>query len=245
MNNYIISGVALALFAIGVSQSRADIVTITGSEFDVVYDTSKLGLFGTPSLVGNNLFFTPNAFDAQSLNGAGTVNTASLASGIQLVAHNGYVFGNLSVAALGDYQMSGAGSSVNITGTLSANDDAKPLTLTQSNLIVSALTPLTIIDGADHNWYGTATITDLTPTVTPGNNPWLASARTIDLALQNTLWATTTAGGTAQQAFIQEKFSGVELMIDPVAVPLPAALPLFLSGLGGLGLWRRRRLMQV
>jgi hypothetical protein len=234
-------GLSAAVGVLNFEQARAAIVTLTGSEFDVVYDTTMLGLFGTPNLVGNNLFFTPSAFVAQSLNGTGPHTTASLANGIQLVAHAGYQFGNLGIAALGDYQMTGAGSSVNVTGSISASDANRPQTLTVSNLVINPLTPLNIIDGADHNWYGTASISNSTPTVTPGNNPWLGSASTIDLALQNTLTATTFPGSGQQQAFIQEKFSGVEIMIDPVAVPLPGALWLMGSGLAGIAGFRRKK----
>jgi hypothetical protein len=43
-------------------------------------------------------------------------------------------------------------------------------------------------------------------------------------------------------------FSSLEdTLDDPVATPLPAALPLFATGLGGLGLlrWRRKRKAQA
>lgn len=235
-------GICLALAVAEIGQAQASIVTISGSEFDVVYDTTLLGLFDTPSLVGNNLFFTPSAFVAESLNGSGTQTTASLASGIQLVAHPGYKFGDLSVTALGDYQMMGAGSSVNVSGSLTAQDHANPITLTVSNMVISPVTPLNIVDGADHNWFGTAVIGDSSPTQTPGHNPWLGTASTVDLALQNTLTATTAPGNGQQQAFIQEKFSGLEVMIDPMPVPLPAAIWMLGSGLAGLLSLRRKRI---
>lgn len=232
---------ASACWVICMAPAQAALVTIVGSEFDVVYDTTQLGLFATPSLVGNNLFFTPSAFSAESLNGAGTVATPSLASGIELIAHPGYQFGTLALATLGDYVMLGAGSSVGVTGSLTASDAANPLTQTVAALTISPTTPLNIIDGQNHNWLGTASINNATPTVAAGHNPWLGSAAVIDLQLQNTLTATSVMGPGQQQAFIQEKFSGVEVMIDPLAVPLPAAVWLLGSGLAGMACWGRRK----
>jgi hypothetical protein len=231
---------ALAAFALGIASTGASAatVTLTGTNFDVVYDPSTLGLFGTPQLIGDFLVFTPNSFSAQSLNGGGTQVTTSQVSGIELVAHNGYEFGNLSVVAVGDYLMQGAGASVGVSGTLSAADAARPLTQTVANFVVSS--PMNVDNGVVQNWSGNAAITDATPTVTPGNNPWLAQARTINVILSNSLMATTTPGNGASQAFIQEKFSSVELVIDPVPVPLPAAFWLLASGLGSLTLIRRK-----
>jgi hypothetical protein len=221
--------IAATLLVVTALPSHAATVTLTGTEFDVIYDTTKLGLFDAPTLVGTNLFFTPTAFVAQSTNGAGTVATASLADGLQIIAHPGYVFGTLSVAALGDYQMQGAGSSVGVSGSVTAMDAAQTLAQTAASLVITPST-LNIIDGAVHDWYGLASVSD----------PWLASASTIDLALQVTLSATTQPGGGAQQAFIQQKFNGVQVSIDPVAVPLPAAVWFLGSGLAGLAGLRRR-----
>lgn len=216
--------------------AQASTVTLTGTDFDVIYDPSTLGLFGTPQLIGDYLVFTPNSFDAQSLNGSGTDSTSSTATGIQLVAHAGYEFHNLSAVAVGDYLMQGPGTSVGVSGALTASDAARPLTLTVANLVVPS--PLNIANGVVQNWSGSAMINDGTPTVTPGYNPWLEQAATVDVQLANVLTATTAV--PASQAFIQEKFSSVELVIDPVAVPLPSPFSLGLSAIGGLLLFARR-----
>jgi hypothetical protein len=232
--NHPLTAAAVVLLA-GLSTSelsQAALVTLVGTDFNVVYDTTQLGLFGTPQLVGDYLVFTPNAFDAQSLNGAGTDTVNSLASGIQLVAHTGYQFGNLSEAAVGDYLMQGTGTLVSVAGTFQATAAANPLTQTTVNLSVSG--PLNIADGQTHNWTAGASITNSTPTDTPGYNPWLAQASTINVQLADTLMATTTRGSGGSQAFIQEKFGSVELVVDPVAVPLPGSAWLSLCGLAAL-----------
>ncbi len=216
--------------------SQASTVTLVGTDFNVIYDPSALGLFGTPQLLGDYLVFTPNSFEAQSLNGSGTDITSSAATGIQLVAHPGYEFGSLSMAAVGDYLMQGAGTSVGVAGALTASDATRPLTLTISNLVVPS--PLNIANGVVQNWSGSAAINDGTPTVTPGYNPWLEQASTVDVQLASSLTASSTE--PASQAFIQEKFGSVELVIDPMAVPLPSAFWLSLSALAGLLPFARR-----
>lgn len=220
----------------GAAWAHASTVTLVGTDFNVVYDPSTLGLFGTPQLLGDYLVFTPNSFDAQSLNGGGTDITSSAATGIQLVAHPGYEFGSLSMDAVGDYLMQGAGTSVGVSGSLTASDAARPVTLTTSNIVVPS--PLNIANGVVQNWSGSGAINDATPTVTPGYNPWLAQASTIDVQLASMLTASSTV--PASQAFIQEKFGSVELVIDPMAVPLPSAFWLGLSALAGLLPFARR-----
>jgi hypothetical protein len=232
-------GIAFAVLLGGTGlahPARADTITLYGTDFNVVYDSTQLGLFGTPELIGDYLVFTPNAFMAQSLNGAGTITTTSIAQDIQLVAHPGYQFGSLSVEAVGDYLMQGPGTSVGVSGNFTAQDASQPSNSTTAALVVSS--PLNVANGIVQNWSGSAAIND-TP---PGTNAWIPQAGTIDVSLSNWLTATTTAGNNNSQAFIQEKFSSVELVIDPeqTPVPLPASLWLGISGLAGLACFARR-----
>lgn len=104
------------------SQAFAAIQTITGVNFDLIYDDSKLGLFGAPSVAGNNIFFTPNNFKAESLNGAGIVTNNSTINGMQLVAKNGFQFGSIDLSEFDDYLMRDAESFVSVNGQLRAFD---------------------------------------------------------------------------------------------------------------------------
>jgi hypothetical protein len=236
-----ITAPALAAIVIGLSvPAHAGDITLVGPNFDVVYDPSSLGEFNAPMLIGNVLFFTPNNFTDQSLNGEGPEINNSVATGLELIADPGFQFNMLQVAAQGDYLMTGASSSVNVTGYLMATNPAQTLTQTTAQLVLNPSLPLNLDDGQTHNWAGTSTINAATPTDAPGYNPWLPGAQTVDLELSNTLYADTTSGSGPQQAFIQEKFAGLQLYIDPTPVPLPAPLLLLLTPLALVAGWTVR-----
>lgn len=224
----------------------AALVTLTGSQFDLTYDTTKLGLFGAPTLTGNTLSFTFNNFSAQSLNGAGAVNTNSTIAGLEFTAKNGFQIGAFDLVEFGDYTISGNGSFVRVQGQLRAFDLVQPLTTqTTANLLVSALTPLNINDGANHDWSASARIDASTPTVLPSLfNAITAGSGRVGMTIENRLTAyTDPASSGFREAFIEKKFVGVGLQVTvtPAPVPLPPTAALTLLGLTGLAVVARRR----
>lgn len=238
--------VAFGLSGVG-GVSRAALVTLTGTNFDLTYDTTKLGLFGAPTLVADTLFFTPNNFFAESLNGAGADTTNSTVTGLVLTAKNGYKFGAFELAEFGDYLISGAGSLVRVQGQLRAFNVASSLvTQTTNALTVNPLTPLTLNDGLLHDWNANARIDSSTsPVPVPFGtvqNVILSNPEAVGLTIENRLTAyTDPAGSGLREAFIEKKFAGVQLTVTPPsAVPLPAAAWLMLSGIGALGVAARR-----
>ena len=64
-----------------------------------------------------------------------------------------------------------------------------------------------------------------------------------NLAFQNVLFTAYAVGAIGQGAIETVSFTYGMLAITPEATPLPAALPLFATGLGALGLfgWRRKK----
>ena len=124
-------GVFGVLFGIGLVAAapvvQAATVKLDGVAFDVYYDDALLGLFGAPTLSGNVLFFTPTAFKAESLNGAG-VSTANATLNLRVELADGYDFSFLSLSESGDYLMRGASSEVDVLGQLRVFDLAAPLT---------------------------------------------------------------------------------------------------------------------
>jgi hypothetical protein len=228
----------LGLFA--ASPAYAAIQTITGTNFDLVYDDTKLGLFGTPSLAGNNIFFTPNNFKAESLNGAGIVTNNSTINGMQLVAKNGFQFGSIDLTEFGDYLMRDAESFVSVNGQLRAFDGANfAATNTSASLIVSSSTPLNIIDGFNHDWQAAASITNATASKS-GLTGWLSNASIVNITVENLLTAYTEAGPGPEQAFIEKKAIGVGLVVTS-AVPEPGVWSSLSAGLFLLGMMASRR----
>ena len=218
-------------------------VTKVGTNFDVVYDDTKLGLFGGLDLVGNNLFFTPNNFKAESYNGTGLNVTSSTVNDILLIAKGDFKFGSISLQEFGDYFLLGGGQ-VNLGGQLRAFDPASPFaTQSSDNIFVSPTTPLSANDGVNHDWYGGAKISNTTSTIIPGNAGWLSSASKVVISVENILTAFTPANLSGPQgAFIEKKFVGVGVdMVMTSAVPEPETWISLLSGLLLVGFVVSRR----
>ncbi len=99
----------------------AALVTLTGDNFDVQYEQTQasLGLFGTPSLVGGNILFSANNFFVQSANGQGLASTSGSLV-MYLIPHQNMQVSGLSLFAFGDYRLQGAGSYVQVSGSLGA-----------------------------------------------------------------------------------------------------------------------------
>ncbi|RVU45124.1 hypothetical protein [Rubrivivax rivuli] len=228
--------------------ARAELVTISGTDFDLTYDTTKLGLFGAPSLAGNSIFFTFSGFVAESLNGQGAVTQNSTISGLVLTARNGFQFGELVLVELGDYKLSGAGSRVDVQGRLRAFDMSAPITTqTVAALELEPGSSLAMANGLLHEWAATARI-DGNSAVQPvpsvfgvATNAIQARPRALGVSIENQLTAYTEATSMGlHQAFIEKKFAGVQMLVAPVPLPSTAAL----AGAGllaGLGLWLRGR----
>jgi hypothetical protein len=228
--------------------AHAALVTVSGTDFDLTYDTTKLGLFGVPTLVGNSIFFTFSGFVAESLNGAGVVTQNSTISGLVLTARNGFQFGAFDLAEFGDYRLNGSDSAVQVNGQLRAFNVASAInTQTAANLALAPGTSLNLNDGALHDWAALARIDAATaaqwvpPVFGAPTNVIQSRAREVGITIENQLTAYTDASGTGlRQAFIEKKFAGVQMTVSPV--PLPPSAALLAAGLTA-AIWvvRRRR----
>jgi len=208
---------------------NAAIVTLNGADVSFTYDDSSY--FGIANVVGNSIFFQPTNFIAESLNGAGAV---SLRDTLTIDVHAttaGYNMSSFLLAEQGDYQLTGASSSISASGRLGVTSMTSNcgLFLPCNDASIFNVTDLNTI-GALTEWNGSTSV-DLADTIGWGSDSF------VQLSLQNNLLATTTEFG--DDAMIQKKFGAVGITVNPV--PVPAALWLFGSGLIGLAAFVRRK----
>jgi len=207
--------------------AQSAIVTVNGANVSFTYDTATL--YGTGFVVGDSIFFTPTDFRAESADGSGfSTASATLNIGIQALRPD-YLFTQVALVEQGDYFLSGGSASVAAGGRL------------QVASLTTSCSIFPCIDSETFNVSGLGTVGALTD--------WTASA-SVDFAdtagwgsdtnvtaqIQYNLSATTANAG--ELAFIQNKAQLVGLTL----VPVPAAIWLFISGLGILiGASRARR----
>ncbi len=118
--------------------AAAAMITVSGTLFDVRYDDAQLdplnigqySLFGAPTISGSNIIFQPNNMFAQSTPGSQTTPDAhkTFTFNMDIVPKAGSQLqvSALSLAELGDFTLTGAGSNVHVGGQLIAYDLANP-----------------------------------------------------------------------------------------------------------------------
>ncbi len=220
--------------------ANAAMVTLTGTDVQFTFDDASL--FGSASVVGNSLIFTPASFSASSSNGAGAVQTTdTLNIDVQAITA-GFNLTSFSLAELGDYNVSGATNNGNVATGVNASARLQVTSLTTNcsgglfggfpclDSAIANTGPLADTGGASVNW-SLSTSVDLAATAGWGGDTHVTAQ------LQNNLTATTLSAG--ENAFIQKKAGGIVLTVNPV--PVPAAVWLFGTGLLGLAGVARRK----
>ena len=206
----------------------ASAAIIYGDDLKFTYDDSTL--YGSAFTVGNSIFFMPTSFRAESTNGSPALVNESETLNIEIeVTTEGYQITDFVLLEQGDYFLDGAGAEVTASGQLQVTS----LTSSCGIFPCSAAEVFNIggltTQGATTVWSG-GTSVDL-----GAEAGWGADTNVV-AQIQNNLSATTAISG--ENAWIQKKanFVGMEITV----VPVPAAVWLFLSGLGALVGFGRR-----
>lgn len=221
----------VAIFGAAVLAPAAESATVQlcGPTICYVYDDGQAAIanFGTPTLAGDSVFFTPTSFRAESLNGAGIDIDDATFLFDSVFSHDGseqpgtgLEIATLSVVDDGDYRIVG-GDAVDATLRLQAVNVASA-----ENVSVTEMFDASGDSAGTQDW-------SLTAALLP-DSTFAAASEELRVTVQNTLTATTDGAG--ELAWIQKKFS----LTATTIVPIPAAAWLFASGLGLLG-WMRRR----
>jgi hypothetical protein len=195
-----------------------------GSFFTWSSGQSGLGLFGNPTLVGGNqFFFSPTNFGAQSVGGVPADTTDQLQ--VRLLANAGQRFTHIRIQEFGSWAITGIGS-VRESGTEFITDLITPGRTAMQNLQTNPVMPIATAGSGD--WTGDVDI-DLTQIIGPD---WTF----VQFQFTNTLQATT--GNAQSVSEIHKKGVGGPAIIVTV---LPAPGSAALLGVAGLLAMRRRR----
>ena len=226
----LISAIALAGWTwIGAQAAQ---VTLVGDRFDVTYDDSLIGLFGTPALVGDVIYWFPSGspgFSAQ-VSGADNLEVTNSTFALLVTAKPMWQLTGAGLSEGGDYYYFGSGSAgVAASGQLrmTSLDPAAP-TVSGSITAAAPFVSNSLLDFATRDWSASASVTLAGP------------SNQANGSIENILSAWAAGGAPLQSAFIEKK--EVALSIGVSLVPEVQPVAMFLAGLGVIGWLARRRI---
>jgi hypothetical protein len=206
------------MLALGASSAMAVPVTLHGTHIDIVYDTTDLGLYGTPSLVGDLLSWTPSGFTAKR-NGGPTSLTST--TSVMIYAHTGFDIASLSFSEGGSYIKNSSTGGVAAAGTV--------------NVAVQSPPSPTMSFG-----FGTGSLSQGSGSWSAGTGPisFGAGAKVVSFYVSNTLMA--VGGGVAGLGNqISKNTPTISFVV--ASVPEPETYAMLLAGLGAVAFLARRR----
>jgi hypothetical protein len=223
------AAIAAAAAIAALPAAQAATVTVTGERFDLVYDDSLVGLFGTPTLSGTSLFFTPAAFKTQTLNGTG-LDEASALLNFRVLPHANWTLDGVDLLERGSYLLRGADSFVSASGLLRVFGVADPAS--EQVAALQATAPFGLANGVAQAWTATAALAF-------GGAP-LDGSLGYHVSFSNLLESYTESAATGpRRAYIDTGFAMFNFAVSPV--PEPTAPLMMLAGVAVAGLVGRRR----
>ena len=218
--------IGLCAGMLATSAANAAIVTQFGTNVKFTYDDSTL--FGTGTVVGNNIFFTPDNFLASSLGGAGPVVVTDFLEIVIEATSPGYTMNKLRLHESGDYFTDGSGASVSADADFEVESNTTLCGGSLCNEMNSYSAGPLANTGGNFAFWQLGGLVDL------GDTTGWESDSALTVTLTNSLMADSLS--STDDAFIQKKNGAIGIQV----VPVPAAVWLFLSGLlGVIGVGRR------
>jgi hypothetical protein len=221
--------------------ASATVITYCGPNlcFEYADDQTAVALYGQPQFSGDDAYFTPNVFRAQSTDGVGlhTATNTDFVDGTFVFSRIYTVNPNNEIANIlayeeGDYEINYADGEAHGDLYLSAFG----LNAVEATVLATDSVDFLGNSGGNQQWSMSANVSPAAFLTQVANN--------ISLSIQNQLsafTADTTAG--SEYAYIEKKLILEINTLIPVApvIPVPAAVWLFGSALGLLGVARRRQ----
>ena len=133
----VLTGLALSVLT---TQVSAVVVSVDGSDVRFTYDNATL--YGTGSVVGNAIVFTPSEFIAQSSNGGTVTATEMLNLQVEVLSSGTSLLG-FQLLEQGDYLLSGAGATAEAGGVFEVSSNTNAYRIYDADLpnLLNVLTP--------------------------------------------------------------------------------------------------------